>query len=134
MTGLNEFNKVSFFKLSEAQNAIIMILKVMVVLGILLLAWRRRKLPPRVLFASIGYAWVIFFVLSPGVAAQYLVWLAPFVLLLSPTFYAVLTTASSIFLFALYTLSSGGFPWYFAHATSKLNLVSAHWAVVPWLT
>ena len=134
MTGLNEFNKVSFFKLSEAQNAIIMILKVMIVLGILLLAWRRKKLPPPALFASIGYAWMIFFVLSPGVAAQYLVWLAPFILFLSPTFYGFLVVGSSIFLFAFYTINSGGFPWYFAYASNKLSALCALWALIPWLT
>jgi hypothetical protein len=134
MTGLNEFNKVSFFDLSEAQNAIIMILKVMVVLSVLLLAWRRRKLAPPALFASIGYAWVIFFVLSPAVAAQYLVWLAPFVLLLSPAFYGFLVAGSSIFLFAFYTINSGGFPWYSAYASSKLSAICALWALIPWLT
>lgn len=134
MTGLQEFSKVSFFNLSGAQNAIIMILKVIVVLGILLLAWRRRKLAPPALFASVASAWMIFFVFSPGVAAQYLVWLGPFILLLCPTFFAFLTAGSSIFLFALYTITSGGFPWYFAHASNKLNAICAHWALVPWLT
>ena len=134
MTGLHEFNKVSFFNLSGTQNAVIMILKIIVVLGILLLGWRRRKLPPPALFASIGYAWMVFFVLSPAVAAQYLVWLAPFILLLSPTFYGFLVAGSSIFLFAFYTITSGGFPWYLAHASNKLNVICGQWALVPWLT
>ena len=134
MTGLREFSKTSFFNLTASQNAIVLVLKIAVVLAILFLAWRRRKLPPPALFATIGYAWMIFFVISPGVAAQYLVWLAPFILVLSPTFYGFLVAASSIFLFALYTISSDGFPWYFAHATNKLSLISAHWALVPWLT
>lgn len=62
------------------------ILKLVIVLAILVLCWRRRKLSPPALFSSIGYAWLIFFVFSSGIAAQYLVWLAPFVLLLSPKF------------------------------------------------
>jgi Glycosyltransferase family 87 len=134
MTGLHDFSKVSFLGLSPIQHLIMTILKVAIVLAIFALAWRRRKLSPPALLASIGYAWLIFFVFSPAIAAQYLVWLAPFVLLLSSTFYVALVAGSSIFLCALYTLSSGGFPWYFAHATNKLNLISAHWAVVPWLT
>jgi len=134
LTGLHEFSKVSFFNLSGTQNAITMTLKVIVVLSILLLAWRRKKLPPPALFASIAYAWMIFFVLSPGVAAQYLVWLAPFVLLLSPTFYGFLVAGSSIFLFAFYTITSGGFPWYSAYASTKLSAICALWAVIPWLT
>jgi Gpi18-like mannosyltransferase len=134
LTGLDNFDRVSFLNLSPVQQLIMTTLKAVIVLAILVLAWRRRKLPATTLFASIGYAWLIFFVLSPGVAAQYLVWPAPFILLVSPSFYALLVAGSSIFLFALYTLSAGGFPWYFAHATSKLNLISAHWAAVPWLT
>jgi uncharacterized membrane protein len=134
MTGLKEFSKVSFFNLTGTQNAIILLLKLMVVVGILVLAWRRRKLIGPALFETIAYAWLIFFVLSPGVAAQYLVWLGPFVLLLSPTFFGFVVAGSSIFLFALYTITSGGFPWYFAHASNKLNAICAHWAVIPWLT
>ena len=133
MTGLDEFSRVSFLNLSAAQTAIMTLLKVIVVLSILLLAWRRRKLAGPELFATIAYAWMIFFVISPGVAAQYLVWLGPFVLLLSPTFYGLVVASSSIFLFALYTITSGGFPWYFAHASNKLNAICAHWAVIPWL-
>jgi hypothetical protein len=76
---------------------------------------------------------MIFFVLSPGVAAQYLVWLGPFILLLSSTFYGLVVASSSVFLFALSTITSGGFPWYFAHASNKLNAICAHWAVIPWL-
>jgi hypothetical protein len=133
LTGLREFSKANFLNLSPSQQVIMTILKIAIVAAILVLAWRRRKLPPPALFSSIGYAWLIFFVFSPGIAAQYLVWLAPFVLLLSPGFYAVLVAGSAVFLFALYTLSSGGFPWYFAHASTRLNLISAHWAVIPWL-
>jgi hypothetical protein len=134
MTGLQEFSKVSFFNLSGTQNAVILLLKVIVVLGILVLAWRRRKLLGPSLFTTIACAWLIFFVFSPGVAAQYLVWLGPFVLLLSPTFYGFLVAGSSIFLFAFYTITSGGFPWYFAHASRKLDIICAHWALIPWLT
>lgn len=86
-----------------------LVLKVLVVVGILLLAWRRRNQPAPALFATLRYAWIIFFVLSPTVAAQYLVWLAPFILLLAPTFYGFLVAGSSVFLFALYTITSGGF-------------------------
>jgi hypothetical protein len=134
MTGLQEFSKTSFFNLTPAQNIIMTGLKLLVLAGILLLAWRRRKLAPSDVFASIGHAWMIFFVFSPAVAAQYLVWLAPFILLLWPAFYGILVVASSAFLFALYTITSGGFPWYFAHASNKLNSVCAQWAVIPWLT
>lgn len=134
ITGIHEFHRVSYFHLSEAQNVIIMALKAILVCSIFLLAWRRKRMPSPALFTSIGYAWIIFFVVSPGVAAQYLVWPAPFILLLSSTFYGFFVLGSSTFLFALYTITSGGFPWYFANASSKLNVICGRWAVIPWLT
>jgi hypothetical protein len=133
MTGLDGLDKTSFFALSVWQNGIMTALKIIVIGSILVLAWRRRKLPAESLFATIGYAWLLFFVFSPAVAAQYLVWLAPFILLLSPAFYGVLTVACSVFLFALYTIMSGGFPWYFGHASNKLSSITAHSALLPWL-
>jgi len=51
------------------------------------------------------------FVFASGVGAQYLVWLAPFFLLHSPRWYAAVTAASAVFLFAFYTTISHGLPW-----------------------
>jgi uncharacterized membrane protein len=133
ITGLPQFSRVSFFGLSSAQQIIMTALKAIVIALVVLLAWRRRKLNGVGLFHSVGYAWMIFFVIAPGVAAQYLIWLAPFILLLAPSFYGILVAASAIFLFILYTVSSGGFPWYFANVASKYNLLFGRCALVPWL-
>jgi hypothetical protein len=132
--GLPQFSRVSFFGLTPAQQIIMSALKAAVIALVVLLAWRRRKLDGVGLFHSIAYAWMIFFVFAPGVAAQYLIWLAPFILLLAPSFYGILVATSAIFLFILYTVSSGGFPWYFAHVSSKHNLLFGHCALLPWLT
>ena len=72
---------------------------------------------------------MILFVFSPAVAAQYFVRPAPFILLLSPTFYGFLVSRSSVLLFALYTITSGSFQWYY-----KNSAACALWALVPWLT
>ena len=109
-------------------------LKVLIIVAILVLAWRRRKLDGRAALDSISYAWIIFFVFSPGVSAQYLIWLAPFVLLLSPKFYGLLVVSSTVFLFSFYTIISGGFPWYFGNSTNKLNTIWTPWTLCPWLT
>jgi len=61
---------------------------------------------------SIAYACVIFFIFSSGVCAQYLVWLTPFVLFLSPTFFGWLTATSSLFFFFFYSGIADKFPWY----------------------
>ena len=45
-----------------------------------------------------------------------------------------IVAGSSIFLFAFYTITSGGFPWYSAYASTKLSAICALWAVIPWLT
>jgi len=81
------------------QQFVVTALKGAIIVAVFVLAWRRRKLNGHGLFASLGWAWIIFFILSPGVCAQYLVWLMPFVLALSPRFFAWLTATSSLFLF-----------------------------------
>ena len=100
----------------------------------MILAWRRRKLDSEQLFSSLAYAWIIFFVFTPSASAQYLVWLAPFVLLLSPVFYGWLTATSSLFLFFFYNVTAQSFPWYFSMSTDKLNTVWTPWTIWPWAT
>jgi hypothetical protein len=134
LTGLREFSSVTFFKFPPLENVVVIILKLVIIIAVLLIAWRRRQLGPTGLVHSMAYAWIIFFVLSPGVCAQYMIWLAPFVLLLWPSFYAILTATSTLFLFFFYNVISGGFPWYLAISTSKLNTVWTPWSAWPWAT
>jgi hypothetical protein len=134
LTGLPEFNVVNFFHLPLLERIVITILKLVIIAAVLVIAWRRRKLSSERLFDSLAYAWIIFFVLSPAVCAQYLVWLAPFVLVLSPAFYGWLAASSSLFLFFFYNVTAGGFPWYFAMSTEKLNTVWTPWSLWPWTT
>jgi len=83
---------------------------------------------------SIAYAWIIFFVFAPSVSVQYMVWLAPFVLILSPSLSAWLVVSSSIFLFFFYDTVAGGLPWFIAISRNNLNLVWTPWSLWPWAT
>ncbi|MFZ3375008.1 MAG: glycosyltransferase 87 family protein [Chthoniobacterales bacterium] len=133
LTGLPEFKVVNFFHLPVLERVVITILKLVIIAAVLLIAWRRRKLSGKRLFDSLAYAWIIFFVFAPSVSVQYLVWLAPFVLVLSPVFYGWLAASSSLFLFFFYNVTAGGFPWYFAMSTNELNTVWTPWSLWPWL-
>jgi hypothetical protein len=107
-----------------------------IAVAVLLLAWRRRLLDGRGAIDSIAYAWMTFFVFSPGICAQYMVWFAPFALLLSPSLYAWVTATSSLFLFAFYNAIAGGLPWYLAISSNNLEKIDlwAPWSLWPWAT
>ncbi len=132
LTGLKDFSRVTYYNFLPLQQAAVTGLKLAIILAVLVIAWRRRKLDARGLFVSLGWAWVIFFIFSPGVCAQYMVWLMPFVLVLSPGFFAWLTGGSSIFLFFFYNTIAGGLPWYLAISTGQLNDRWLPWSLWPW--
>jgi uncharacterized membrane protein len=134
LTGLPEFKVVNFFHLPLLERVVITILKLVIIAAVLLIAWRRRKLSSERLFDSLAYAWIIFFVFTPSISAQYFVWLAPFVLVLSPIFYGWLAASSALFLFFFYNVTAGEFPWYGAASTPNLNTVWTPWSLWPWAT
>ena len=112
------------------------VLKAVIVVAVLVIAWRRRHLCSAAVMESIGYGWIIFFILSPGVSVQYLVWLAPFVLMISPALYGWLVASSSLFAFFFYNSIAGEWPWYSANANAsrEMSLLSAPWSLLPWAT
>jgi uncharacterized membrane protein len=132
LTGLRTFSWVWFEGFSTPQTVVSDVLKIGIVASVLAIAWRRRALGGRGLIESMALGWIIFFIFSPGVCAQYLVWLAPFVLVLWPTFYAWLTATSSLFLFFFYNIISHGLPWYLGISTNQLNLTWTPWTIWPW--
>jgi hypothetical protein len=132
-TGWSELSRASFYGLSPAQNLIAALLKLTIITAVVILAWRRRKMARgRALFASLAYTWVIFFILSPGVSAQYLVWAAPFILVLSPRFYALFTVGSSLFLFFFYNTICRGLPWYGGMSNGDFKIDWTPWSIWPW--
>lgn len=136
LTHWRQFNGTGFFMLPPAAAATAFLLKLGIVAAVLMIAWRRRYLQGRAVIDSIAYAWIIFFVFSPGISVQYMVWLAPFILILSPTLYGWLTVTSSVFLFVFYNTIAGGLPWYMVISRNQpdgLNLWTP-WSLWPWMT
>ena len=75
---------------------------------------------------------MVFFVFAPGVGPQYLVWLAPFVLVAAPRAYLMITIASSISLLAIYGITS---QWHFefSHFSFAIEDRWLPWAGLSWL-
>ena len=134
LTNLPMFSMVTFYHFPPMQAFVVTVLKVIIIAAVLLIAWRRRNLNERAFIDSLAYAWIVFFVFAPGVCAQYMVWLAPFILILSPTLFAWLLATSSLFLFFFYNITAHGLPWYMAISTNKLNTVWTPWSIWPWAT
>ena len=137
LTRFSQFDFTGFSNLPLAAAIASSVLKLVIVAASLTIGWRRRGLDSSSVLFSVAYLWVIFFALTPGFCSYYLVWLAPFVLFLSPQFYVWLTATSSVFLFAFYNTLAGGLPWYIA--VSKFSdpirfNVLAPWALWPWIT
>lgn len=105
-------------------------LKIIVIACVLLIAWRRQQLGGYDLVRTIAIAWLVFFVLSPAIAPQCMVWLAPFVMVLTPQWIgpAVLLT-SSLFLFCFYNVTSKGLPWYIAISPPDTNQTILPWSL-----
>ena len=137
LTRWSQFNAVGFSNLPPGAALVALVLKATIVAVVLVLAWRRRSLGAAGMIFSIAYAWIIFFVFSPGFCAYYLIWLTPFILLLSPAFYASLTATSSLFLFIFYNGLAGGFPWFIAvlkfNSPDRFNWLTP-WSLWPWAT
>jgi hypothetical protein len=132
-TGLPVFETLGFAGLTPAQAMIMAMLKVGIVVLALWIAWHRRALPAQTLFSTVALVWAEFFVLAPGLGAQYLVWIAPFLLVDSALWYGVVTLASSIFLAVFYQTISGGWPWYRGISTAELVPAWVGWSLLPWV-
>jgi Gpi18-like mannosyltransferase len=132
-TGFRGFSRLSFFDLEPAQNIIVTLLKVIIISAAFWIAWQHRHARGRAFVESLAYTWLVFFVFAPGVCPQYLIWLAPFILIFSPTFYTCVLVSSSIFLFAFYNITSGGLPWKVALAMDDSMQHWAAWSLMPWL-
>ena len=86
LTGLPEFSRVSFFDLELGTMLVITVLKIIIVISALIIAWQRRHARGLAFVETIAWTWLMFFILAPGVCPQYMVWLAPFVFLVSRRF------------------------------------------------
>ena len=109
----------------------ITVLKISTVLCVLALGWFRRKADGLEFARTVAYCWVAFAILAPGFVPYYLVWLAPFILLYSGAWYAVVTAASSIYLFVYYNIMAHGMPWNICDPT--VRPIWSVWGTIPWL-
>jgi uncharacterized membrane protein len=133
LTGLHDFSRLGFFNLEPVQQLVVTVLKIVIIGTALLIAWRRRHAGGPLFLYSLAYTWLVFFIFAPGVCAQYLIWLAPFVLILSRQFYTWLLVSSSVFLFVFYNVTARHWPWKFALANNQLSGVLAPWSLLPWI-
>jgi uncharacterized membrane protein len=132
LTGVPELSRIAFTALTPAQTAVVGGLKLVVIAGIAIIAWRRRKEAGERIFATLALAWAIFFVFAPGFGAQYLIWPAASFLLFSERWYAAITAASTISLFAFYNVISHGMPWDSALVVHALAAQWVPWFLLPW--
>ena len=132
LTGLPEFSRVSFFDLELGQTLVITILKMIIVVAALIMAWQRRHARGPAFIETLAWTWLTFFIFAPGACPQYMVWLAPFILLVSPSLYTALAISSSTFLFAFYNITSGGVLWSVALAMDDSKQHWIAWSLFPW--
>ncbi len=135
LTHWSQFSS-GFFNLPAAARIVAWALKLGIISVVILIGWRRRQLSERALLDSIAYAWITLFVLAPSICAQYMVWLAPFILILSPKFYGWLTLATASMLFFFYNNITGGLPWYIGIARNTANRAGSPdvWMLWAWGT
>jgi len=132
-TGMANFQPVNFSELTHVESLIMTTLKCVVIASTLAIAWRRRKVPPSEFFGTVGAVWVVLFVFAPGAAVQYMVWYAPFILLLEPRWWAAITTGASVYMFLFYhSASKWEFPWTFAFPTDEQVPFWSPWSNLPW--
>lgn len=121
-------------RLAPANAGVSAALKLVVMAAVCALAWRRRAAEPMSLFTTLSLAWLLFFVFAPGFCVNYLIWLAPFVLVHSERSYVAVTAASAVALFAFYTTVCGSLPWDKAYEGIKTAPLWIPWLLLPWVT
>lgn len=134
MTGAKVFEKISYKGLTDAQNWVSFDLKCLMLLGLLTLAWRRRKVAGADVITSLTAAFAVLLVFAPGLGPQYLVWIAPFLAWGLPRWYVAITLCSSVFMFAFYhSTANYTFPWDFSQPKDPDFAVWGPWMNVAWV-
>jgi hypothetical protein len=132
-TGLKQFHIVDCVGLSPAQIHIMTALKVVLLVGLLTMAWRRRKLGGMEFFTTLAAAFTWIFVVMPGAGPQYMVWFAPFLLVFSGRWWLALTVGSTIFMARFYHSTAGyNFPWVFCYPKGPEYPYWAPFSNLPW--
>ncbi len=150
-TGVETFQKVGFDQLTSAQMFVMGLCKWGIIAGVLAISWLRRKTDASGLFTTLAWVWALFFVCATGVAPQYFVWLAPFLLVATPGWSAAVTCAASVFIFVFYNVTAhvrtdrvqiiGGDPWTppwvkpwdLARSDNPHIALWGPWQTLPWM-
>jgi len=117
---------------TQAETVLGLLFKVIIILAVITLAWRKRASAPVGVFSTLALSWAIFLVFAPGFGVQYLVWMAPFLLIHSERWFVIYTAASSIALFCFYTAISNGLPWNIGFYVSTTLDQWRPWLLLPW--
>jgi hypothetical protein len=134
-TGISDFRIIDFEDLTAAQSRVMLALKVILLAGMLMLAWRRRKLGGLEFFTTLAAAFTWIFVFASGAGPQYMVWFAPFILIAEPRWWAALTAGSSIFMARFYhSTAQYHFPWDMSFPKGPEVPYWAPWTNLAWGT
>ena len=133
MSGIHALTEITVLEPTVQQAAVILALKGMIVASVIVISWRRRAVEPFKIFETLSLAWAVFFVFAPGFGSQYLVWIAPFFLIASESWYAAITISSSIALFVFYNAISNGMPWFTGFTVHSIANQWAPWLLLPWV-
>lgn len=113
LSGYEPFQEIAWAGLSRSQIVVSQVLKLVIVGAVMLASWRDRKGDVTTLFSTIAFCWAVFFAFAPGMGVQYLVWIAPFLLVWNARWYLGITILSTLMLLPYYHISCGGrWPWW----------------------
>ena len=74
LTRWPQFNAIGFSDLPPAAAVVASLLRTAIIAAVFVIAWRRGCLGAGAAISSIAYAWIVFFVLTPGFCPYYLIW------------------------------------------------------------
>lgn len=114
------------------EQVITQLLKFTILGGITLLAWTRRPFSAEKMFPVLAVAWSLFFFLTPGAGAQYVIWLAPFVLLYRPRWYLGMTLCCSLSCYLYYRTICHSWLLYRDFSTPHDFWVWSPWLLWAW--
>lgn len=133
VTGYKDFQIIDFQGLSTAQNRIMLGLKLLLIVGMLILAWRRRKMGGAEFFTTLGAAFVWIFTVAPGTGVQYMAWFGPFLLLAAPRWWVVVTAGAAVYMARFYhSTSHYHFPWDMSFPKGPEASYWAPWTNLAW--
>jgi len=132
LTGYSEFQTIHWIQLTSAQLFVSQLLKLTIIFLVLWVAWRSRKSDTFGLFGALGFAWIAFYALAPGMGMQYMLWFAPFLLVWNARWFSLLTVLVSAILFIYYQTCCATAPWFRADSTR----FAAHMGLllIPWIS